>query len=462
MDKYIASSANVAAVNRFYKKMKKHGYEIRTMQIYKDGELKLRIAQAPYSCSYATEIYSLSKTFTSTVVGIAADKGFLSPEDNVLKYFPEIETDNEYFHKMKIKHVLSMNTGHEACVMPHMSLSDDAVKGFFSVPPTREPGSYFTYNTGATCLLGIIVSRATGMDFFDFAAENLFYPLGIHNAYWSRCKDGSCMCGAGLHISSDDILKLFRMYLNKGIYSGKRILSESWIDAASSKVSDNEHNGTKDWASGYGYQIWLQENGGYRGDGAFGQLGLVLPQYNAVAVVQAVVGDMQTEVDAVIDLIKELDAPSDEEADDYSFPANEKLCDLPKVDLIYKLDENVQGFGTAHLIINEEGASISFSDKDKHIITLNAGNGCWRESSFRAKNMCPVITELMPTDIPESIRSVACISRDDSKLVFNLRYLTTPLNENYNISYSEDELDIYISLGIRNEESRHIKGKCRK
>ena len=459
MDKYIAPSVSVAAVNRFYKKMEEKHCEIRTLQIYKDGELMVRIAQPPYSCTDSTEVYSLSKMFTSTVVGIASDMGYLSSDDYVLKYFPEIKTDCEYFHKMKIKHVLSMNTGHEDCVMPQMSFSDNAAAGFFSVEPKFEPGTHFTYNTGATCLLGIIVSRATGMDFFDFAVANLFYPLGIHNIRWSRIKDGSCMCGAGLHISSDDISKLCLTYLNGGVYNGKRIISEEWIKEASQPISDSRGNGTEDWSSGYGYQLWMNSRDGYRGDGAFGQLGMVLPGYNAIIAVQAIVSDMQTEVDGVMELLQSFDMPETEEADDYSFPPMEKVEGLPKVDMIYKLDENIQGLGTAHLVIADDKVSLSFSDFDFNIITRNFGNGEWAESSFVGKAMTSVIGELMPVDIPEPLRMAGCVKSNDDKLVLNVRYLSNPHIENYNISFNDDEIDIYVSHGMREDYTRSIKGK---
>ncbi len=458
MDKYISPSVSVAAVNRFYKKMKEKNCEIHTLQIYKDGEMMVRIAQPPYSCSDAPEVYSLSKMFTSTVVGIAADQGYLSSDDYILKFFPEIETECEYFHKMKVKHLLSMNTGHAECVMPKMSFSDNAVKGFFSVEPQFEPGTHFAYNTGATCLLGIIVSLATGMDFFDFAAANLFYPLGIHNVRWSCTKDGSCLCGAGLHISSDDIIKLCLTYLNGGIYNGKRILSEEWIKEAASPISDNTGNGTEDWSSGYGYQLWINSRDGYRGDGAFGQLGMVLPQHNAVVAVQALVSNMQTEIDGIMELLDNFDCPDKEEAEDYSFPPYKKI-DLPEVDFIYKLEKNNPGFSTAHLVINDSGLSLSFSNRDGEIITLRGGNGKWLESSFTANNMTSFIIRLMPTDIPEPLRAVGCAKNEDGKTVLCLRYLTNPHTEHYNITFTEDELDIYISLGIRNEADRYIKGK---
>ncbi|MBR5453875.1 MAG: serine hydrolase [Clostridia bacterium] len=459
MEKFIAPSANTAAVNRFFHKMKEKGYEVHTLQIFKDGETKLRIAQSPYSCTDTPEVYSLSKTFTSTVMGIAVDKGFLSVEDHVLKFFPEIETDCEYFHRLKVKHVLSMNTGQGGGIMWEMMMSDNALKSFFSFNPAYEPGSYFTYNTGATCLLGMIVSRATGIDFFDFAAENLFYPMGMHNVYWLKCKDGSCQCGSGIHISSDDIMKLFRMYLDKGIWNGKRIISESWIAEATSPTPGNTHKGTQEWVEQYGYQIWLQENGVYRGDGALGQLGIVIPEKNAVVVMQSHLINPPYAIDAAIELVSELDGDGNETADDYSFPPYVR-ADLPHIDRIYRLKENCQDLRSAHLSVGDDGASLSFTDGGGNIITLNAGNGCWKKSSFTAKNMTPYLKELPPNDVYEPLRTAACVKKEEDRLVFCVRYLSNPHSEHYKISFTEETLDICISLAFIEgyEPCKYISG----
>jgi len=464
LDKYIAPSVSVAAINRFCEKMREENCEIHTLQIYKDGRLMVRMSFPPYSCTDTPEVYSLSKTFTAAVVGIASDRGYLSADDYVLKYFPEIKTDCEYFHRMKIKHVLSMNTGHARCVMPEMAFSENAANGFFSVEPEFEPGTHFTYNSGATCLLGMIVSRATGMDFFDFASANLFYPLGIHNVSWGCCHDGSCQCGTGLHISSDDISKLFLMYLGGGIYNGKRILSEEWINESTLPISDTSANRKRDNSVGYGYQLWMNSQDGYRGSGSFGQLGIVLPARNAVVVITSMVSDMQVELDGISELMDDLERNGNEESKDYSFPPHGKI-DLPDVNNIYKLSENAQGFETLHLTVDEDGVSMHFSYRDnfgyrdKSIVTLNSGNGRWLESSFSAQCMTSFITEIMPDYIPEKLRVASCVESFDGKLVLCMRYLTNPHTEYYNISYNDDELDIYVSDGIRSEEKRRICGK---
>ena len=265
MEWFVDAEINQDALNDFFEGMNRSKFEVHTMQIYRGDRRILRLAQEPYSCTDPREVYSLSKMFTSTVVGIAVDHGLVRTEDRLVDIFGRKNASEKMSH-MTLKNLLSMNTGHDRCVLPEMEAARDSVEAFFGVEPLYEPGTHFTYNTGASCLLGSVVERVSGRDFFDYACENLFYPLGITDVSWRRCADGRCYGGTGLYASNDDIMKLGRMYKNGGVYHGRRILSSEWIAEASSYVSDNSSNGTPDWCSGYGYQIWLNSRGGYRGD----------------------------------------------------------------------------------------------------------------------------------------------------------------------------------------------------
>jgi len=430
--------------------------EIHNIQIYQNNECILRYAQEPYSCTHVREVYSLSKTFTSTVVGIASDMGLLSAEDYVLDFFPEIKTDNKYFKMLKIKHVLSMNTGHERCVMPEMRLAENSVEGFFSVDAKFEPGTHFAYNTGATCLLGAIISKVTGKHFFDFACEKLFYPLGIYNISWSRCHDGNCQCGTGLHISNDDIIKLGLMYYNKGIYNGKRILSEEWINAATSPVSDNSDNGTQDWTSGYGYQIWVNAKDGFRGDGASGQLCLVLPKYNAVVAVQAMCSDMQKEIDGIFELLDNIEGGNDS-AVDWEFEPFKNTETNFEIDKIFKLNDNPADFRTLHINLNNDCLRLSFSDGNG-IQTIFAGDGKWIESEILAKHMTPMLFTIMTTEYYEKIKTIGCFKLEKDKIIVCVRYSTNPHTEYFEIVMSEDNLKIDIISNYRMDDLKHFTG----
>ena len=459
MEWFVAPGLNHEALDQFFEKIGENGTEIHTMQIYRHGEKILRLALEPYSCSDAREIYSLSKTFDSSVVGIACDMGLLSVEDSVADILGKTNV-SEYFAKMKVRHVLSMNTGHSRCVMPEMAFGENAVDGFFSVEPEYEPGTHFTYNTGASCLLTALVEKVTGRGFFDFASEYLFAPLGITDAFWTRCKDGTCVGGAGLHVSNDDIIKLGLMLQNGGVYQGKRILSEKWVQEASSAISDNSANETPDWQSGYGYQIWRNARDGFRGDGAFGQLCMVLPGYDMVLAIQANAVDFQREIDLIMELVENLDESRGEPRVRSYLPVSGESV-LETVDACYHMEENPSGIRTIHLKTEGDSVCLSFGDGNG-LQSIRAQVGSWTENSYYGKCLVPGL-QLIPMDQSRPVRAAVSCAGDGDRIILYLRYKSNPHIDRFEIKAESNRLEIRLrctSEGLRNESMCVLKG-CR-
>ena len=441
MDWFVDPSVSAQALNRFFENMARDHYELHTLQVYQGDRQLLRLAQAPYTCRDAREIYSLSKMFCSTVVGIAVDQGYLTVEDSVADIFGKTDVSPR-FSRMKVRHVLSMNTGHSRCVAEDMAVADSAVDAFFSVEPDYEPGTHFTYNTGATTLLCAIIEQVTGRDFFAYACENLFWPMDMTDISWSRCKDGTCAGGVGLHVCSDDIIKLGRMYAAGGLWNGKRILSAAWIREASSFVSDNSCNGTPDWRSGYGYQLWINARDGYRGDGAFGQLCLILPQHGFVAAVQAVGDDMQTEMDHIFELMDHLLEPSEEAGRRFAFLPPAAPEKLPVLDRVYRMDANRADLQLLRLRSDGDRVEITFADKSE-VQTLRAERNAWVDSELRGTNLVPSLFENDFSSFRECSRVSASCLMKDGKLILYLRYRTNPHTEYMELSLAEDSLTIH-------------------
>src|SRR5512142_1635943 len=115
-------------------------------------------------------LYSLSKSFASTAVGFAVAEGRLSVEDSVLSFFPREApaSPSENLRAMRVRHLLSMNTGHEADTTNLVFPAADPFRAFLALPVEREPGSHFVYNTAATFLLSAIVQRLTGRRLTDY------------------------------------------------------------------------------------------------------------------------------------------------------------------------------------------------------------------------------------------------------------------------------------------------------
>ncbi len=254
---------------------------------------------APYDAQSPHSLYSLSKSFTSTAVGIAIAEGKLSIDDEVLKFFPEdapAQPSNN-LKSMRVSDLLRMNTGHQT--EPPRTNNETWVRTFLSHPVPFKPGTHFLYNTSGTYMLSAIVQKATGQTLLDYLRPRLFEPLGIDNPRWETSPQGISFGGSGLHIRTRDIASFGQLYLQKGKWQGRQIVPESWIDAATARQTSNGSNPRSDWDQGYGYQFWRCRNGAYRGDGAFGQYCVVLPEQDAVIVITSGVKDMQ----AVMNLI---------------------------------------------------------------------------------------------------------------------------------------------------------------
>jgi CubicO group peptidase (beta-lactamase class C family) len=256
---------------------------------------------APYDAESPHSLYSLSKSFTSTAVGMAIAEGKLSLDDEVLKFFPD-EAPAEpsaNLKAMRVSDLLRMNTGHQT--EPPRTPAQSWAKSFLAHPVPFKPGTHFLYNTSATYMQSAIVQKATGKTLLDYLKPRLFEPLGIEKPTWETSPQGISTGGYGLSIRTEDIAKFGQLYLQKGKWQGKQLVPESWVEAATARQTSNGSNPKSDWDQGYGYQFWRCRNGAYRGDGAFGQYCIVLPEQDAVIAITSGVKDMQAVLNLVWD-----------------------------------------------------------------------------------------------------------------------------------------------------------------
>ncbi len=205
---------------------------------------------------------------------------------------------------MLVRHVASMASGHDHETVDEAFGADPAepVRGFLLQPPERDPGTLFTYNQPCTYTLAAIVQRVTGQTLVEYLRPRLFEPLGIDEALWSRDRAGREIGFAGLHTTTDAIAKFGLLYLNDGVWEGERLLPEGWAERAT-----RAHIGTTgamggddrpDWDQGYGYQFWRGRHG-FRGDGAYGQFCLVLPEHDVVIAATSATVEMQRYLELV-------------------------------------------------------------------------------------------------------------------------------------------------------------------
>jgi CubicO group peptidase (beta-lactamase class C family) len=283
-----ASGVDPRAVLDFLRAADETIDSVHGFMLMRHGLVVAEGAWKPYSLDRPHMLFSLSKSFTSTAIGFLVSEGRLSVDDRIVDLFPESapKTVSPNLSAMRLRHLLSMNTGHDKDTTERIMRGRDPVKAFLALEVEHEPGSHFVYNSGASFVLSALVQKTSGKRLSSFLEPRLFGKLGIEGARWDRHPCGVDFGGWGLNIKVEDIARFGQLYLQKGIWKGERVVSEAWIDEATSKRSDNRDpekpDPASDWQQGYGYQFWRCRHGFYRGDGAFGQLCVVMPEKDAV------------------------------------------------------------------------------------------------------------------------------------------------------------------------------------
>ncbi len=289
----VASSAILAFIDA----IEAGGLELHSFMLLRHGRVVAESWWDPYGPDAPHVLYSLSKSFASTAAGLAIAEGKLSLDDTVLSFFPDDAPAevSENLRAMQMRHLLSMAAGNAQDTTRALSNTggDNWVKGFLSCPVEHVPGSHFVYNSGATYMVSAIVQKVTGERLLDYLTPRLLEPLGITGATWETCPRGIDIGGWGLKVKTEDIARLGQLYLQRGVWTGKRLLPESWVEQATRFQVANGEKPESDWAQGYGFQFWRCRHGAYRGDGAFGQYCVVMPEQDSVFAITSGLKDMQ-------------------------------------------------------------------------------------------------------------------------------------------------------------------------
>ncbi len=254
----------------------------------------------PYDAETPHILYSLSKSFTSTAVGLAIAEGKMSLDDEVVKFFPDDAPadPSTNLKAMRVRDLLRMATGNqtEATIR-----AGDVpwTRTFLAHPVPFKPGTHFLYNSPATYMLSAIVQKVTGITVLDYLKPRLFEPLGIDNPRWVASPQGISVGAYGLSLRTEDIARFGQLYLQKGKWKGKQLIPSQWIEEATARQTSNGSSPNSDWDQGYGYQFWRSRHNTYRGDGAFGQYCMVIPEFDAVVIITSGVRDMQSVMNLV-------------------------------------------------------------------------------------------------------------------------------------------------------------------
>jgi CubicO group peptidase (beta-lactamase class C family) len=274
---------------------------VHSVMLVRHGSVIAEQWWSPGGPDVSAEVWSVSKSFTSTAIGLAIAERRLALTDRVIDLLPgeaPAEIDDHLAH-LTVRHLLTMTTGHAAESLPEdeRTIASRWAQHILAEPLEFEPGTHFQYNSGASYLLSAIVQSLTGATLLDYLTPRLFEPLDIPTPGWLVSPQGINTGGWGLSLRTEDIAKFGQLYLLRGQWNGARLVPAEWIDEATRRqVSNGDPHEADDWTQGYGYQFWRCRHGAFRGDGMLGQFCVVMPDQDAVLVLTGDVQDMAAEL----------------------------------------------------------------------------------------------------------------------------------------------------------------------
>jgi CubicO group peptidase (beta-lactamase class C family) len=469
-----AQGISSAAILQFIEAAEEKLDALHSIMIVRHGHVVTEGWWAPYAANEPHMLYSLSKSFTSTAVGLAVAQGKLTVDDPVLKFFPD-EAPAEpsaNLKAMRVRDLLSMSTGHHEDVIRDFPYRDpdSVVRKFLSLPVAHKPGTLFVYNTPATYMLSAIVQKLTGQTVLDYLRPRLFEPLGISNPQWEASPQGISMGGFGLSVRTEDIARFGQLYLRKGEWQKQQLVPAAWVEEATARHASNGSSPTSDWEQGYGYQFWRSRHG-YRGDGAHGQFCLVLPQYDAVVVFTSGTRDLPSVPNLTWERLLPALKPAALPAD----PAAHKKLTAKLATLTLR-PQTMKGTSAASTTVAKAAATSGtryvFASNPQSIesIALDSAEPNGRvtltmrvagaDQKIDASPDAWTKQTITLRGVPDPIATSGAWSADDTYKLSIVRY-QTPFTTNYTLRFAADQLtlDIEPNVGPATERKTQLIGK---
>lgn len=308
-----SQNVNPAGIEAFYQAVDADSMmKIHSIMVLRNGKVVAQRWWDGHTPEESHVLHSCSKSFAATAVGFAAAESLLTLDDPVISFFPEDvpEQLDPRLARMKVRDLLTMSMGIDDQYNPVPQEGWSWMRTGFSIPMKWEPGTTFRYNSTATFLLSFIVQKVSGEKLVDYLKPRLWDPLEIAYPKWEDGLEGITAGGWGLYLKTEDMAKFGQLFLQNGIWNGKQVLPEGWVEEASTyKIASFPSwdytlvDPTSDWTQGYCYQMWRCRHNAYRADGAGGQFIVIMPDQNAVVAITADLLPMQVELNLVWDHI---------------------------------------------------------------------------------------------------------------------------------------------------------------
>jgi CubicO group peptidase (beta-lactamase class C family) len=275
-----AVGVDAGRVQAFLDDVEAAGLDLHSLMLHRQGHVAVEAFWWPYRADRLRVMHSVAKSFTACAIGMALEEGRLALGDTVISFFPEHapKAADAKLAAMTIEDLLTMRTGHaeETSGAIWRGIKTSWIAEFFKIPVAHQPGTVYVYTSAASYMLSAILTKVTGQTLHDYLRPRLFEPLGITGETWDVGPDGVNPGGNGLTCKTVDLLKLGILQAQKGVWEGRRLLSEDWIERA-----------TRAYGEGYGYHWVVGEHGAFGALGVFVQLMLVFPQAGATVAITA-------------------------------------------------------------------------------------------------------------------------------------------------------------------------------
>jgi CubicO group peptidase (beta-lactamase class C family) len=454
---------------QFLNATEKSKTEFHSFMLLRHGKVVAEGWWNPYRADLKHTLYSCSKTFTATAIGFAIQEKKLSLDDKVVSFFPNDLPDTVciYLAELTVKDVLIMSDGQEPDPSFAVAANDtNWIKGFLSTPIVHEPGTTFLYNSLGTYMLSAIIKKVTGQKAIDYLKPRLFDPLGIQNIDWETDLQGINTGGWGLRVKTEDLAKFGELFLQKGNWNGKQIIPAAWIEEATTMKIMQDPNApqskkdSSDWLQGYCYQMWRCRHNAVRGDGAFGQFMIVMPDEDAVLAITAETPDMQEEINLVwkylLPAFKEDKLPADKAAEER---LKEKIKTLA-LPLPVKKEEplattiNGKNFTASNNDLRLQNISFNFSNDvckvafktDNAVYEIPFGAGKWQssETNMPGPSLTAGAIENTSMIYPAKIDG-SYTWKDGNTLELVLRYIESPHSETFTCHFDGNKLNVEVA-----------------
>jgi CubicO group peptidase (beta-lactamase class C family) len=462
--------------------------EFHSLMILRHGKVIAEGWWNPYRSDLRHTMYSTSKSFTSTAVGFAVSEGKIKLSDKVISYFPDDlpDTVSPALAALTLKDLITMSVGQKPDPTFRTMQKENWAKYFLSLPILDTAGKVFLYNSVAPYMLSAIVQKVTGEKIIDYLRPRLFQPLGIEGMDWETSPQGVNSGGWGLRVKTEDMAKFGELYLQKGIWNGKQVLSKSWIEEATSFKIDQAPKMAKasrdsnDWAQGYCYQFWRCRHNAFRADGAFGQYVIVMPDQDAVIIITGETPDMQDELNLVwtylLPAFKPGSLPADaaalaslkQQLSSLALASGTMTKDPPIAGNIsgksFKLDSNELKADEVRFSFQDNSCTMSLKEGDS-IYSFTSGSGKWNLGETHIPSAPPSLikasvgpfADLGPAKIASSYTW-----KDDHTMLFTVRYIESPHTEIMICSFTNNtvaiELDGSIKRMAHSKNNKVLKG----